>query len=753
MNATVKRLGHALPGFLLGLFLTAASPVVAAEPNSDQGNTSAKSVTQPDEFTSVLSECQQQARRLRGEIAASNHLDPTVARFITVELELWERLQLLTLQRKAIKEDNSAIQSDLAQIDNDQIVDGLPDSFLAVDDLRDKLVVENRRLRSLNLERESENRIILAVKQKYEQAEQLRRRSQERFERSDPRSRPARQRETALAHLQSRVLSAELELHREQSGLTILKIELLDQQVNNLEALVQANQSKFTLTRGELDGRLELIDQMGQQVRQQIAEVDARLQSSIQNRSSGSAAWSPTAYEMEREESQLLTRLLAGVSDFKDCWRRRYEISNGRGSAQAIALWVEETTQIKEEVEQIAEQLERRSQQRRDSLAKLTRDTLAQEGGGGVLDLEQQSIELNRIIDVYGQIQVLAAGGQRLCERTLEDLSARQSQFSIVEYLQLAFGFLEGAWEYELTTIDDESITVRKIVFGVFLLLCGYYISRMLASALAYRVSPKLGVTPAGAAVLRSVLFYLFVTAFAFASLEIVNVPLTIFAFLGGAVAIGVGFGSQNLINNFMSGLILLVERPIRIGDLVNVDGIDANVEHIGARSTRVRTGANLEILVPNSKFLENNVTNWTLSDTRTRTSLSVGVAYGSPVREVVKILNQVIHQHEKALDTPEPIVLFQDFADSSLVFEVHFWIHMERIMDGAKIRSEVRIAIDDAFREAGIVIAFPQRDVHIDMSEPIPVRFSEPEPRATIPISDARAGSTLTERFRRRAA
>ena len=87
----------------------------------------------------------------------------------------------------------------------------------------------------------------------------------------------------------------------------------------------------------------------------------------------------------------------------------------------------------------------------------------------------------------------------------------------------------------------------------------------------------------------------------------------------------------------------------------------------------------------------------------------------------------KVIRQHREALTSPEPIVLFQDFADSSLVFEVHFWIHMKRMMDGAKIRSEVRIAIDDAFREAGIVIAFPQRDVHIDMSEPIQVRLSEP--------------------------
>ena len=148
-------------------------------------------------------------------------------------------------------------------------------------------------------------------------------------------------------------------------------------------------------------------------------------------------------------------------------------------------------------------------------------------------------------------------------------------------------------------------------------------------------------------------------------------------------------------------------------------------MEHIGARSTRVRTGSNLEILVPNSKFLENNVTNWTLSDTRIRTSVSVGVAYGSPVNDVIDRLKQVIREQDNVLLTPEPIVLFQDFGDSSLAFEVHFWVQMKRIMDGAKVRSSVRAAIDEDFRNAGIVIAFPQRDVHVDMSSPLEVRLT----------------------------
>ncbi len=722
MNATMTRRGTAIFGLALCFSLSIAH---CARANDSTAQTKAGNA--PAEFATTIEDCRQNLARLQGEVAASQQSGTAVSRFLTAEIELWGRLELLTLQRKTVLEDDARYRGELASLESEQAGGEPPKSFLEVDNLRDRLESEKQKLHSLQLEWESEKQIMLAVKQKFEDAEQLRRRTDERFESSAPDQRAVRQRERLLARLQSRVLSAELEFHREQAGLMDVKIQALEATVKNIESTVEAYASKYTLTKQELDQRFQLIDQMEAQVRQQLSEVDARLHASMQSRNTGSPNWSATAYDVAREESQLFQRLLAGVGEFKECWRRRFSLSNGQASANEISKWLEEIEQTKEQVAQIVDQLERRTQQRRESLSQINRAELTHATDQTTSDLQQQAAELHRIIDVYGNIQVLASGGERLCQRSIEDLKARESRFSLSEYRQLAIGGLRSGWEYELTTIDDEPITVRKIVFGFVLLLCGYYISRWSASALAYRVSPKLGVSPAGAAVLRSVLFYLLVTAFGFASLEIVNVPLTIFAFLGGAVAIGVGFGSQNLINNFMSGLILLVERPIRIGDLVNVDGIDANVEHIGARSTRVRTGANLEILVPNSKFLENNVTNWTLSDTRTRTSLSVGVAYGSPVREVSAILNQVIRQHAQALASPEPIVLFQDFADSALIFEVHFWINMKRMMDGAKIRSEVRMAIDDAFREAGIVIAFPQRDVHIDMSEPIQVRLSEP--------------------------
>jgi small-conductance mechanosensitive channel len=210
---------------------------------------------------------------------------------------------------------------------------------------------------------------------------------------------------------------------------------------------------------------------------------------------------------------------------------------------------------------------------------------------------------------------------------------------------------------------------------------------------------------------------YILILLFA---LRLLNIPLTAFAFLGGAIAIGVGFGAQNLINNFISGFIIMAERPISIGNLIEVDGVLGLVEEIGARCTRIRTGENIHILVPNSSFLEKNITNWTLSDQRIRTKVIVGVIYGSPVNEVEKLLLKAVKENDKIFKDKEPFVVFSDFGDNALIFEVHFWISIRRVIERRLIESSVRFRVDALFREAGIVIAFPQRDVHLDTTRPL---------------------------------
>ena len=200
-----------------------------------------------------------------------------------------------------------------------------------------------------------------------------------------------------------------------------------------------------------------------------------------------------------------------------------------------------------------------------------------------------------------------------------------------------------------------------------------------------------------------------------FMMLDILNVPLTAFAFISGAVAIGVGFGAQNIINNFISGWILMWERPIKLGDFLELGDVKGTVEAIDTRSTRIRRVDGVHLLVPNSYLLENTVTNWTLVDNLVRTSVRLGVAYGSDVELTTRLMSQAADEHPDVLKEPSKSVIFDDFGDSALIFELNIWVHATAERGLRLIRSDLRYRIDALFRKNDVVIAFPQQDIHVD--------------------------------------
>jgi len=198
-------------------------------------------------------------------------------------------------------------------------------------------------------------------------------------------------------------------------------------------------------------------------------------------------------------------------------------------------------------------------------------------------------------------------------------------------------------------------------------------------------------------------------------ALDFLGIPLGAFAFVSGAVAIGVGFGAQNIINNFISGWILMWERPIRIGDFLELGDVRGTVESINTRSTCIRRVDGVHLLVPNSNLLENTLVNWTLIDRLVRTSVRVGVAYGSDVKLVTQLLSQSAQEHAEVLKSPEYSVIFDEFGDNSLNFELNVWVSATAERGLRVIRSDLRYRIDELFRANDVVIAFPQRDVHVD--------------------------------------
>jgi small-conductance mechanosensitive channel len=254
----------------------------------------------------------------------------------------------------------------------------------------------------------------------------------------------------------------------------------------------------------------------------------------------------------------------------------------------------------------------------------------------------------------------------------------------------------------ELFQFGDSPVTVAQVLSVPIAILLVLSLARWAMSLLSKWI-------------VRRALWVVVLVSLVLAILGMLNVPLATFAFLSGALAIGIGFGAQNVINNFISGWILMGEQPIRVGDLLEIEGTLGRVETIGTRSTRICRLDSVRIVIPNSHLLENTVVNWTLTDQEIRTSVRVGVAYGSPVRKVAQLLEQAVHEREDVLDDPEPRIIFDDFGDSSLVFEAFFFTLLRPGSNLRLLRSEIRFRIDELFRDNGIVIAFPQRDVHID--------------------------------------
>jgi small-conductance mechanosensitive channel len=268
--------------------------------------------------------------------------------------------------------------------------------------------------------------------------------------------------------------------------------------------------------------------------------------------------------------------------------------------------------------------------------------------------------------------------------------------------------------KWEIFSLDEDPITLGQLIAVALTIVVVLSLTSWLIRMVSQRLL-KGGRDANLVQLISRLIWFAALTVLFFTALSMLNVPLGAFAFVTGAIAIGIGFGAQNIINNFISGWILMGERPIRIGDLLEVNNTLGRVEAINTRSTRIKRTDGVRIVIPNSHLLENMVVNWNLGDEYIRIFVSVGVAYGSPVRRVAELIEQAVTEQEDVLQDPEPRVLFQDFADSALLFEAYFWTRLRPGGNLRLLRSEIRFRIDELFRENGITIAFPQRDVHLD--------------------------------------
>ena len=302
------------------------------------------------------------------------------------------------------------------------------------------------------------------------------------------------------------------------------------------------------------------------------------------------------------------------------------------------------------------------------------------------------------------------------------------------DYGQQVRKLVKSAWNYELFTVDDlvladgkevktsRSITIGKSIGAIALLLFGFMlISWLIRSSIAMAVR-RIGLRPSAALLVRRWLMLIATGTLVILSFNLVQIPLSIFAFLGGALAIGVGFGAQNIIKNLISGGMLLIERPIRIGDLVEIEGVRGRVTSIGMRFSTIHSADGIDTLIPNSELVEKKLTNWTFSNPNIRREIKVAVSYNADPETVKSLMQAAGQEHQAVMQTPTPMVVLDDLADNALLFTLRYWIRVDTSTDGRVVDSDLRCDILNKLKNAGIAVPYPQRDVHLSAAQPIQV-------------------------------
>jgi potassium efflux system protein len=261
-------------------------------------------------------------------------------------------------------------------------------------------------------------------------------------------------------------------------------------------------------------------------------------------------------------------------------------------------------------------------------------------------------------------------------------------------------------------SIGEVRVTARTVLTAVVALYAAFQVSWLVRALLDTEFFPRSAIERGVRDSIKKLLHYGVVLIGFLLAMSLLGVTLRNFVVLAGAFGIGIGFGLQDIVNNFVSGLVLLFERPIKLGDMIMVEGEWAIVKKIGLRSTTIETFDLSEIIVPNSELVSRKVTNWTLSNEQSRLVIPIGVAYGSEVPKVLAILRECAERHPKVLENPEPSIIFTAFGASSLDFELRVWI--ADVNSRLVVKSELLQDIDARFRRANVEIPFPQHDLHL---------------------------------------
>lgn len=355
--------------------------------------------------------------------------------------------------------------------------------------------------------------------------------------------------------------------------------------------------------------------------------------------------------------------------------------------------------------------------------------------------VNEQRAACSEKLAVLQRVTQAVVAQRKLVRRWVADFTPKTEETGFVDRViaigPMAWERVKSIWAFEVVTFEDKvevdgqtitgkiPVTLGMLLRAVLFFLIGYWISARIANRIQNTIVSRGHIAEHQARTLRNWAMIVVGVMLVLGTLSFLKIPLTVFAFFGGALAIGVGFGTQTLIKNFISGIIVLAERKIRVGDVLDVDGVIGTVTEVNTRSSIIRGADDVETMIPNSLFLENRVTNRTLTSAKMRRELRVGAAYGSDTRAVMEILTDSAGRHGLVCKEPAPFAIFEDFGDNALVFTLYFWVDLQGGANAMVVTSDIRLMIEKRFTDAGVGIPYPQRDMHLTTDKPIEVRIA----------------------------
>lgn len=269
-------------------------------------------------------------------------------------------------------------------------------------------------------------------------------------------------------------------------------------------------------------------------------------------------------------------------------------------------------------------------------------------------------------------------------------------------------------WHFDVATLEGGyHLTLGTIIIAFLCFIFGIAISKWLSKKITRRFFHRFKIHPNTIHIWTSITFYVSSLLVTILALKIAHVPLTIFTFLGGAIALGVGFGSKNMVNNFISGMIFMFEAPAKVGDFVEVEGYFGRVVDVGLRATHIEIGTNKRAIIPNSSFLEKPIVSWGSAGTPVYLSIQVSVDYNIDLRRVEKIMEDALASLPQIVQELPTRVMLKSFADSGIVLELWFATRLSAAGDRDIIPSLVRAKIEEAFAKGGVNIPYPQFVLH----------------------------------------